>query len=81
MITTDTIAAVATPPGEGGIAVIRVSGPQSLSIADRVFGRDCPGNLTGAIRGYTVRYGRFVDPITGEVADDGLLTQIGRAHV
>lgn len=33
----DTIAAVATAPGEAGIAVVRVSGPQSFSIADRVF--------------------------------------------
>jgi len=33
----DTIAAVATAPGEAGIAVVRVSGPRSLSIADRVF--------------------------------------------
>ena len=34
---TDTIAAIATAPGEGAIAVVRVSGPESLSIADRVF--------------------------------------------
>jgi len=34
----DTIAAVATPPGEGALAVIRISGPQSLQIGDRIFG-------------------------------------------
>jgi len=33
----DTIAAIATPPGEGGLAVIRISGPDALAIADRVF--------------------------------------------
>lgn len=33
----DTIAALATAPGEGAIAIIRVSGPQALAIADRVF--------------------------------------------
>ena len=33
----DTIAAIATPPGEGGIAVVRVSGPDALRIADQVF--------------------------------------------
>ena len=32
-----TIAAIATPPGEGGIAVIRVSGPEAVLICDRVF--------------------------------------------
>jgi tRNA modification GTPase len=33
----DTIAAIATPQGEGGLAVVRVSGPDALAIADRVF--------------------------------------------
>lgn len=33
----DTIAAIATAPGEAGIAIVRVSGPGSLAIADRVF--------------------------------------------
>lgn len=34
---TDTIAAIATAPGEGAIGIVRVSGPESLSIADRIF--------------------------------------------
>ncbi|HOX56352.1 MAG TPA: tRNA uridine-5-carboxymethylaminomethyl(34) synthesis GTPase MnmE [Candidatus Paceibacterota bacterium] len=33
----DTIAAIATPLGEGGLAVIRISGPQALAVADRCF--------------------------------------------
>lgn len=33
----DTIAAVATPPGEGGLAVVRVSGPSAIAIVERVF--------------------------------------------
>ncbi|HCS75071.1 MAG TPA: tRNA uridine-5-carboxymethylaminomethyl(34) synthesis GTPase MnmE [Clostridiales bacterium] len=37
MITEDTIAALATPPGEGGIAVIRLSGAESLRIARRLY--------------------------------------------
>jgi len=38
---TDTIAAIATPPGEGGIAVIRISGPESIPIAaSRFAGKD-----------------------------------------
>jgi tRNA modification GTPase len=36
-LSTDTIAALATSPGEGAIAIVRLSGPDSLSIADRVF--------------------------------------------
>ncbi len=37
MTTNDTIAAIATAPGEAGIAIIRVSGPASLAIADQLF--------------------------------------------
>ncbi len=33
----DTIAAVATPPGEGGIGIVRVSGPDSIPIVERIF--------------------------------------------
>ena len=33
----DTIAAIATPLGEGGLAVVRLSGPQTLAVAERVF--------------------------------------------
>jgi tRNA modification GTPase len=38
----DTIAAISTPPGEGAIAVIRISGPQALTIASRLFARANP---------------------------------------
>lgn len=61
-----TIAAVATPPGEGGIAVIRISGNDALSIADRIF--------SGPIRTYkthTVHFGKILN-IKGEVIDEGL---------
>ncbi len=37
MLAEDTIAAIATPLGEGGLAVIRISGPQALAVADRCF--------------------------------------------
>ncbi|WP_201456406.1 tRNA uridine-5-carboxymethylaminomethyl(34) synthesis GTPase MnmE [Chlamydia sp. 17-3921] len=42
MLTNDTIAAIATPPGEGGIAIVRISGPEAILIADRIFS----GNVT-----------------------------------
>ena len=38
----DTIVAVATPPGHGGIGVVRISGPEALSIAARLAARDVP---------------------------------------
>src|SRR5579862_6662017 len=73
MFSKDTITAVATPPGEGGIAVIRVSGAEAVAIAARLcVSRKRTENLTLAA-GYTVRYGRFIDD-GGDVIDDGLVT-------
>ena len=44
----DTIAAIATAPGEAGISVVRISGPNSLTIADKVFrGHRKPSSLAG----------------------------------
>ena len=44
----DTIAAIATAPGEAGISIVRISGPKSLEIADRIFrGRRKPSSLPG----------------------------------
>ena len=38
----DTIAAIATPPGTGALAIVRVSGPGAVAVADAVFrGRGC----------------------------------------
>ena len=37
----ETIAAIATPPGQGGVGIVRVSGPQAKSIARAILGR-CP---------------------------------------
>ena len=43
MLAEDTIAAISTPPGEGAIAVIRISGPQAIAIAEQLFARANPG--------------------------------------
>ncbi len=66
----DTIAAVATPPGEGGIAVVRVSGPDAFFVADRVFVThdDPPSRLPS----HTIHYGHVVSD-AGERLDDALL--------
>ena len=65
----DTIAAVATPPGPGGVGVLRVSGPQALETAARVWrGRD-PRTSPGG----RFWHGWVVDPETGEAVDEALL--------
>lgn len=61
-----TIAAVATPPGEGGIAVIRISGDDALNVADKIF--------SGSIHSYkthTVHFGNILDE-NGAFIDEGL---------
>jgi tRNA modification GTPase len=64
----ETIAAIATPPGLGGIAVLRISGRTALQVADAVFkGRGKPS----AQKTHTLRHGFVVDG--EEVVDEALL--------
>ncbi len=68
----DTIAAVATPLGEGGLAVIRISGPEALAVADRCF---VPGGerskRPSAAETHTIHYGQIVRD--GERIDEVLV--------
>lgn len=61
---TDTIAAVSTPYGKGGIAVIRISGDEAIDIAQRVF-RTASGKPISAIEGGRMVYGSICEPIIG----------------
>lgn len=69
---TDTIAAIATPIGEGGLAVIRLSGNEALQIADRCF---VPVGKTSlkpsAAATHTIQYGKIVRH--GETIDEVLV--------
>jgi len=61
MMVDDTIAAIATPLGEGGLAVIRLSGPQALAVAERCFVPVGAASLKPtAAPTHTVHYGRVV---------------------
>ncbi|MBI5464853.1 MAG: tRNA uridine-5-carboxymethylaminomethyl(34) synthesis GTPase MnmE [Ignavibacteriales bacterium] len=68
--TADTIAAIATPIGEGGIAIIRVSGKEALSVADRMFEGKHPLSVAAS---HTVHYGRIVG-LNREYVDEVLCT-------
>ena len=70
----DTIAAIATPVGEGGIGIVRLSGPQSASILHRIF---VPGRATRAPRDSRLEsrrliYGHVIVPESGETVDEVL---------
>ena len=56
-----TIAAIATAPGAGGIAVVRLSGPESYSVAARVFHPANPNKNVEEAKGYTALFGSFVE--------------------
>lgn len=71
----DTIAAIATPRGTGGVAVIRISGPDALSVADRVFSGKTPPS---AATPYLLQYGKIK---TGEtVLDMGMCVAMPAPH-
>lgn len=63
----ETIAAIATPPGEGGVAIIRISGDEALNVASRVF-----SGPVHQYRSHTAHYGQ-VRNAKGEHLDDVLL--------
>jgi tRNA modification GTPase len=65
----DTIIALSTPLGYSGIGVIRLSGPQSISIAKRLF---IPNRKNDVFAERKAIYGRFLDTQSGDVLDDGL---------
>ena len=65
----DTICAVSTPQGRGGIAVIRVSGPQSLDIVQRRW----QGKPLADMASHTVHLGQLTDG-NGDVLDQAVLT-------
>ena len=56
-----TIAAIATAPGAGGIAVVRLSGPESYAVAARVFHPANPNKNVEEAKGYTALFGSFVE--------------------
>lgn len=68
----DTIAALATPIGSGGVAVIRVSGPAAEQIGQMLFRRPCLQKC-GGFESHRIFYGQFHDPENGDLIDDGML--------
>jgi tRNA modification GTPase len=75
----DTIAAIATPLGEGGLGVIRVSGWDALAIIRTVF-RDRRGQAVERLPSHRVRFGSMIDPRTGTKLDEVLVTYMRAPH-
>ena len=73
----DTICAPATVPGTGAISVIRVSGPEALTIADKVV--SCRKGSIADAAGYTIRFGTVSDA-SGAVIDEVLVSVFKAPH-
>ncbi|SDO52475.1 tRNA modification GTPase [Paenibacillus sp. yr247] len=67
----DTIAAISTPLGEGGIAVIRVSGDEAVPLVERIFRSKT--KLSDA-QTHTVHYGFIIEPASAEKVEEVLVT-------
>lgn len=73
----DTIAAIATPPGIGGIGIIRVSGPKATDIARLLF-KSSKGD--DAYRSHHLYHGDIISPETGSVIDEVLIALMMKPH-
>jgi len=69
-----TIAAIATPPGEGGIAVIRISGEEALAVSDKIF-----SGPIFSFKTHTVHFGKILNE-TGVFIDEGLAVVMRAPH-
>jgi len=63
----DSICAISSPPGIGGVALIRISGPNSILIVDKIFSKTIKES-----KGYQISYGKIIS--SGEDIDDVLVT-------
>jgi len=68
----DTIAAISTPLGEGGVGIVRLSGTGARRIAEAVF--------RGKLSNRRLSYGHIVDPETSEVIDEVLVSYMAAPH-
>ncbi|MBM3132481.1 MAG: tRNA uridine-5-carboxymethylaminomethyl(34) synthesis GTPase MnmE [Chloroflexi bacterium] len=68
----DTIAAISTPLGEGGIGIVRLSGEKAHAIAERLFNRPLASRR--------LVHGHIIDPETAEIVDEVLVSYMAAPH-
>ncbi|RXT08894.1 tRNA uridine-5-carboxymethylaminomethyl(34) synthesis GTPase MnmE [Ammoniphilus sp. CFH 90114] len=67
----DTIAAIATPMGEGGIGIIRVSGPESILVVDKIFKGK---HKLSTVDTHTIHYGYLIEPSEGTIQEEAMIS-------
>jgi tRNA U34 5-carboxymethylaminomethyl modifying GTPase MnmE/TrmE len=70
----DTIAAIATPPGRGGIGILRLSGPEAVAIASPLL------RLRAPLAPGRARFCEVIDPATSEKLDEAIATYFAAPH-
>lgn len=69
----ETIAAIATPPGEGGVAIVRISGNQALDVASKVF-----SGPVHSYKSHTAHFGQIKNHLGDHIDDVLLLVMLGK---
>ncbi len=73
MYTDDTIAAISTPAGQGGIGIVRLSGKDAINIAEKIF-QSPKKNKISKSRSHRILYGHIIDPKSKELVDEVLIS-------
>ncbi|KRM84195.1 tRNA modification GTPase TrmE [Limosilactobacillus coleohominis DSM 14060] len=66
----DTITAISTPVGEGGISIIRVSGEEAIPVVKKLF----KGKDLAKVASHTINYGHIIDPQTNQEVDEVMVS-------
>lgn len=77
MYESDTIAAISTAHGTGGIGIIRISGERAFEIAAAIFRGKKPFD---EIKSHTLSYGKIVEPVSGETIDEVLVSKMKKPN-
>lgn len=67
----DTITSISTPMGEGAIGIVRLSGPQAVEIADKLYKGK---HLLNDVPSHTINYGHIIDPESKEVFEEVMVS-------
>ncbi|AWQ35607.1 TPA: tRNA uridine-5-carboxymethylaminomethyl(34) synthesis GTPase MnmE [Staphylococcus aureus] len=67
----DTITSISTPMGEGAIGIVRLSGPQAVEIADKLYKGK---HLLNDVPSHTINYGHIIDPDSKEVVEEVMVS-------
>lgn len=68
----DTISAISTAPGVGGIGIVRISGNNAIKIADKIF-KSISGKMLKDCPSHTINYGHIIDSKTDKIIDEVLV--------